>query len=147
GVRRLKILPTRRGEARRLAEFAGAWVKPARGQRLAHRGKVHRDGSTVRQVGGESVVGLSQCDGGAGHLGEGLQAPEGQGGEKVVKRGQLAGRAFIAEDEAVVMGRVNPVPNITVADGAVESGGKVTSRADDAPRAATHFVRMMHLLP
>src|SRR5262245_59419053 len=119
----MKILPTRRGEARRQAEFAGARVKPARGQSLTRRGKVHRDGSTARKVGDESVGFPSQGDGVTGHRGEGLQPPEGQGGEKVVERGELAASAFIAEDEAVVMRRVNPVPDVAVADGAVESGG------------------------
>jgi hypothetical protein len=65
--------------------------------------------------------------------------------KEIVEGAQLIGRSFILERESVVAGRIDTVPRIAVPDRSVKAGGKESPGTDDAPRAVTNLVSVMHL--
>src|SRR5436190_11191972 len=99
----------------------------------------------MREISHDGFARFSKRDGGARYLRKRLHAREGQGGKEVMEDRELAGSPFIFHDEAVVVRRIDAVPNVAVADGAMKTSRKVAAGANNSPRRAANFVGVVHL--
>jgi hypothetical protein len=86
------------------------------------RAEIHSHFSAVRQVEHIILPGLSQRDGIPLHGLEGLHPLKGQSDEESIQESQLRGGAFARDGEGTVVGSIDPVPDVAVADRAIEAG-------------------------
>src|SRR5262245_18243276 len=122
-VGRFEFLPSSSFDGRFLAEFSTARIEPPGSESAFRCGKIHRDGAAMREVGDVAFPRLGKCDGVAGDSFERLHAPERKRRKEIAERAQLSAGAFVFHGERIVVRRVETVPRVAVADGAVEAGG------------------------
>ena len=146
GIRRAEILAEICGrETHWFAEIARARIEPASGEWPSICGQIHRRRAAVRKINHIGLSGFGERDSIGTYASEGLHPRERQRSKEVVQRTKLGGGTFVAHGERVMIGSVDAIPDVAVANRAIEAGGEVSARADDPPCAAPHFISVMDL--